>query len=118
MSDRSDPLDALERPTLAEQIEPYRAYGDSELALSLLAFHKQFAVTVGALGSPADRTTFDVRCRPADAGATFACPDCEEVVRGVSIPGVGVSRCPLCGETPGMLELGRGIQAVREGESP
>ncbi|ELY73244.1 hypothetical protein [Natrinema pallidum] len=111
MSDRSGPLDDLERPTLAEKVGPYRGYGDTELALSLLAFHQKFAVAVGALGSPADRLTFDVRCRPADTGANYHCPDCDEPVRGVSRPGDGVLSCPLCGETPSALVLGRGVDS-------
>ncbi|ELY68902.1 hypothetical protein [Natrinema versiforme] len=109
MTDRSDPLDDFEPPPLAEQVDPYRGYGDTELALSLLAFHKQHAMSVGALGYETDRLSFDVRCRPADTGANYHCPDCEEPVRGVSKPGEGVLSCPLCGETPGALVLGKGV---------
>lgn len=109
MTDCWDPYDDLEQPTLAEEIEPYRAYGDTELALSLLAFHRQHAVAIGTLGSPADRMTFDVRCRPADVGADFHCPDCDKTVRAVSRPDGGVCRCPLCGDTPSMVALGRGV---------
>ncbi|PCR88642.1 hypothetical protein [Natrinema ejinorense] len=111
MSERQDPLDDLERPTLAEKVGPYRGYGDTELALSLLVFHQKFAVAVGALGSPADRLTFDVRCRPADTGADYVCEHCEEAVRGVSRPDGDVLSCPLCGETPGMVTLGRGVES-------
>lgn len=89
-----DPLDDIEFPTLAEQIEPYRQFGDTELALSLLSFAKHY-------GTPGIS-------RPADVGADYHCPDCEENVRGVSRPSGGVVACPLCGEEPGMLTLGKG----------
>ena len=116
MTDTKDPLDEIEWPTLAEQIEPYRKYGDSELAVSLLGFQRRFQVSIPALttGSVA---TFEAGCRPADVGADYVCENCDEAVRGVSKPGEGVLLCPLCGETPGMLTLGTGVPS-EEGEGP
>lgn len=89
----TDPLDDLEMPTLREQLEPYRYLGDAELELTLLGFSKQF-------GGPGI-------ARPADCGADYHCPECGENVRGVSGSGT-VLACPICGEQPGMLTLGRG----------
>lgn len=101
-----DPYDDLERPTLAEQIELYRIYGDTEFALSLLAFYCQYAVPVPALGTDDDRHTFEVRCRPADIGADYHYSNCDELVRGVTRPGESVCQYPLCSETPSMVVLG------------
>lgn len=93
-ANRTDPLDGLEMPTLAERIEPYRRYGDTELALSLWHFEK-------CNGGPGISA-------PAAAGFDYHCPDCEENVRGVTKPNGNVVGCPLCGAEPGMLTLGRG----------
>lgn len=89
----TDPLDNLKRPTLAEQVAPYAVYGDAELALSLLAYERQY----GGPGFSA----------PATAGFDYHCPDCEENVCGVMTTETVVA-CPLCGRDPGMLTLGRG----------
>jgi len=88
-----DPLNSYEPPPLAEQIVPYRRFGDDELALTLLAFSKKF-------GGPGIAT-------PADTGMSFYCPGCEENVRHVTRPDE-VMVCPLCGERPGILAIGRG----------
>lgn len=90
-----DPLDWIEHPTLAEQIEPYRKYGDTALALSLLTYEKHY----GGPGRPGV---------PANCGFDYHCENCEENVRGVSRPSAQVVACPLCGEEPGMLTLGKG----------
>jgi hypothetical protein len=103
--DREDPLDAIEGPTLNEQIEPYRRYGDTELAITLLSFQKQNQIGVPCLGEGA---AFDVSSQPAKTGYDFYCPDCECNVRGVSKSTSEVCLCPLCGDTPGILALGRG----------
>lgn len=89
-----DPLDEIEHPTLAEQIAPYRKYGDTALAISLWSFERKF-------GGPG-------LSRPCVKGADYYCPNCEENVRGVSRPSGKVVACPLCGEEPGMLTLGKG----------
>lgn len=89
-----DPLEGYEPPPLKEQIEPYEHFGDAELAVTLLAFGKKF-------GGPGIAT-------PADAGASYHCPNCEENVRAVTRSTDSVLRCPLCGELPGMLTLGEG----------
>lgn len=89
-----DPLDALERPTLREQVEPYLRYGSAELAVYLLQFEQAF-------GGP----TLHI---PADVGADFYCPDCETNVRSICRPGGPFMVCPQCGVEPGMLTLGRG----------
>lgn len=91
----TDPLDGLEHPTLSERIEPYRDYGDTELALSLWHYEKAY----GGNGIAA----------PANHGFDFHCSNCEENVRGVSAR-EKILACPICGETPGMLTLGRGPQ--------
>lgn len=105
----NDPLDDIEQPSLAEQVEPYRKYGDTELALSLLSFHKPFATSVSALGFDGETAQFDVRARPDDTGANYECQHCNEPVRGVSRPGEDILHCPLCGEFPGALTLRRGM---------
>lgn len=109
MGDRQDPLDAYEPPPLAEQVEPYLEYGDAELAVSLLSFEKTFAVAVPSLADGSQRSPFDVRCQPANTGATHTCTDCETDVRLVSRPGEPF-RCPACGRRVGALELGRGVR--------
>lgn len=92
-----DPLDDIEGPTLAEQLEPYRKYDNPELAVSLLSYEK-----FGGPGLPS---------APAKgATADYHCPDCEENVRGVSRRDGHVVACPLCGCEPGMLTLGKGPQ--------
>lgn len=91
--DDTDPLDPYRLPTLAEQIELYRRYGDTELAIALLNY-EWFGQ--GSANSP------------ADVGADFHCPNCEENVRGVSRPRGPYCACPLCGDEPGMLVLGSG----------
>lgn len=108
--EQDDPYDLIEHPPLADKIEPYRKYGDTELALSLLGFQNQNAVAVPSIDRPEDHSIFAVRCQPANAGFTYYCEQCEENVRGVTRPGVGVLNCPLCGKQAGMLELGRGPQ--------
>lgn len=108
-----DPLDAIEHPTLADQVKPYQKYGDDELAVALLHFQKKFESGLPALNSN-EATTFQARCRPADTGASYICEDCQEPVRGVAIPGRGVQICPLCSETPSMLELGRGLTPLED----
>lgn len=90
-----DPLDLNEPPSLAEQIEPYREFGDAELAISLLKYQRSF----GGPGLPS---------AAADVGYSFYCPNCEENVRSISRPNGEVSICPLCHELPGMLALGEG----------
>jgi len=90
-----DPLEGYEPPPLSEQIEPYRPFGDDELAVTLLAFEKRF-------GGPGRTGAV------ADVGASFYCPNCEENVRSISRPNGPVSTCPLCGEMPGALVLGEG----------
>lgn len=107
MTDRVDPLEDHEPPSLADQLRPYRKYGDDELAVALLGFQRRFQVAVPSIGS--DHATFAARCQPAEVGAEFVCDDCEKPVRSVAIPGAGVCRCRLCGETPGMATLGRGV---------
>lgn len=104
----TDPLDELERPKLADQIEPYREYGDTDLALALLHFQKREAVSVPALKNPSDLALFEANSQPANVGFDYYCESCEENVRGVSRPNGEVLQCPLCGEGPGMLTLGRG----------
>ena len=89
-----DPLDALEHPTLREQVEPYLRYGSAELAIYLLHFEKSF-------GGPGLHA-------PANVGAEFHCPQCKENVRSIARPGGPFMACPLCGLEPGMLTLGRG----------
>lgn len=89
-----DPLDGYEPPPLKEQIEPYEDYGDTELAVTLLAFSKQY-------GGPGIS-------RPAIRGFDYECQTCEENVRGVTRPDGAVLACPMCGESPGALTLGRG----------
>lgn len=89
-----DPLDRIDTPTLAEQIEPYRKYGDTELALSLLYFEKCNA-------GPSLNT-------PAATGFTYHCAECEENVRAVSRPRGELLACPLCGVFPGARILGEG----------
>lgn len=93
MTGPKDPLDGYEPPPLAEQIEPYRDYGDDELAVALLAFERSF----GGPGISA----------PCKRGADYHCPNCEADVRGITLDGQ-VLRCPLCGETPGALTIGTG----------
>lgn len=112
MTDHQDPLDAYEPPSLAEQVEPYRKYGDGELAVALLHFGKKFGRGVPALSS-GEIGTFEVRCQPANTGATHVCSTCDEEVRLVVRPD-GPFRCPACGERVGVLELGRGVP---EGET-
>lgn len=102
-----DPLDALDHPTLAECIEPYRKYGDTELAVALLAFGRRFSAGVPSL-KRGELGQFAVRGQPANVGFDYYCPDCEENVRGVRRPSESLLACPLCGEEPGMLTLGRG----------
>lgn len=101
-----DPYDLIEHPSLAEKIKPYREYGDTELALSLLEFQNQNAVAVPSIQG--DHSNFAARCQPANVGFNYHCEECQENVRGVTRPGVGVLNCPLCGQQVGMLELGRG----------
>ena len=96
MTDKVDPLENIEHPTLAERIEPYRRYGDPALALYLWHYEKYYGDC--GIASPAVR------------GADYHCPDCEENVRAVSLPDGQVLRCPLCGETPGLLTIGAGPQ--------
>lgn len=88
MTERTDPL--------REQIAPYREFGDVELAVTLLAFEKTF-------GGPGIHN-------PATAGQHYHCPNCEEDVRGVSRDMESIIACPLCGDTPGLLVLGRGTE--------
>ena len=90
----TDPLEDLDLPTLAERIEPYRDYGDSELALSLWHFERRF----GGAGLAA----------PADTGYDYHCSECETNVRGISAPDGRIMACPICGTEPGALTLGRG----------
>jgi rubrerythrin len=103
-----DPLEDYEpAPPLAEQIRPYRKYGDTELALALLAFGKREAMTLPAL-KPADaeeRSPFDVPSQPATAGADYHCPECDTEVRLVYRP--DNASCPACGAPPSALALGR-----------
>jgi hypothetical protein len=94
-----DPLDGLEPPTLAEQIETYRKYGDAELAVTLLTFAKCY----GGCGLSS----------PAKQGFDIWCPTCEENVRTVTKPGGPVCTCPLCGNQPGLLVLGSGPKPWR-----
>lgn len=107
MTGRVDPLEDHMPPSLANQLRPYRKYGNDELAVTLFGFQRRFQIAVPSLGS--DHGAFAVRCRPEDADADFVCGDCEELVRSVAIPGEGVCRCPLCGEMLGMATLGRGV---------
>lgn len=102
--DYHDPLDDLEDdyPSLAEQVEPYQKYGDDELAVALLMYQRQHSAP-GLNGHARFGS-------PAAAGATFECPNCEVNVRSVSKPNGPFTRCPCCGENPGMLALGRGPQ--------
>lgn len=94
-----DPLDGMQRaPPLRDQLAPYLGFGDAELAVSLLAYQKMHPTQ--AFGSP------------ADVGADYHCPDCEKDVRGVSRPDDPGRRCPICGELPGMLVLGRGPEGT------
>lgn len=95
-TERADPLDELGPAPLAEQIEPYRDFGDAELAVTLLAFEKQY-------GGPGVSS-------PAVRGFDYECQNCEENVRGVTRPDGPPMACPLCGEHPGALTLGRGPQ--------
>lgn len=104
-----DPLDAIEHPTLAEQVEPYRKYGDGELAISLLHFQKREAVGVPPLKqSGTDAATFAVQSQPANVGFSYHCPSCKENVRQVTRSPESVGKCPMCGKHPGMLALGEG----------
>lgn len=103
-----DPLDAIEHPTLAERIKPYRKYGDSELALSLLHFQQREQIGIPSLNR--DSKSFEVDSQPANVGYEFECPNCNENVRSVSIPNKGLTLCPLCLQNPGMLALGKGPQ--------
>lgn len=48
--------------------------------------------------------------RPAVAGADYRCPNCDENVRGVSGDDGSVLNCPICGDAPGALTIGRGPQ--------
>lgn len=109
MSERPDPLDEIQVPTLAEQIAPYRKYGDTELALALLHFQKQEGIGVPALTDGSSMSRFCVNSQPANAGATFYCEECEENVRQVSRPD-NLVFCPLCRQRPGMDTLGRGVR--------
>jgi len=89
-----DPLQNRDTPTLADSLKSYEPFGGRPLQLSLLRFANQH-------GGPGIST-------PADAGASYYCPECEKNVRGVSLPGGPIVRCPLCGHEPGMLTLGTG----------
>lgn len=95
-----DPLDLHEPEPLSEQVEPYQQYGDDELAVALLGFSKKF-------GGPGIAT-------PCVALADYHCQNCDEDVRGVSRPDGDVLECPICGEIPGMLTLGRGPNSSQE----
>lgn len=109
MTDAEDPLDGIEPPPLIDQIAPYRKYGDTELAVSLLAFGKREGAGVPMLRDSGESIgTFQVNSQPAAAGADYFCENCEENVRGVSRSASTILTCPLCGEQPGMLTLGRG----------
>lgn len=48
--------------------------------------------------------------RPAVAGADYRCPNCDDNVRGVPGDDGSVMVCPMCGEVPGALTIGRGPQ--------
>lgn len=93
MGESTDPPDGSEPPDLSEQLQPYRRYGDAELAVTLLAFQRRY-------GGPGIST-------PADVGPDYHCENCDKDVRGVSRPNGDVFVCPFCGETPGFLGVGR-----------
>lgn len=105
-SDPDDPLAHYQAITpLKEQIEPYRDYGDTELAIALLCFGKREAQTLPNLRSDyEDRSTFDVPSQPADVGANYECPECGEEVRLVHRQ--DACTCPACGAGVSMLALG------------
>ncbi|PGF14516.1 hypothetical protein CP556_20610 [Natrinema sp. CBA1119] len=93
-------------PILAEQIEPYRSYSVTELALSLLAFQYRFGN--GTMLSSGEVGTFGVPIMPADVGANYVCSNCNEAVRGVSRPGERICCVipPVC-DVPADLQSSR-----------
>ena len=66
-----DPLKEMDLFSLSEQVDPYRKYGDMELALTLLQNDKQH----GGAGLPPS---------PADHGPDYICQNCDEAVKGTS----------------------------------
>lgn len=88
-----DLVESIDHPTYAEQVRPYKKFGDGELAVSLYMFARKFGGP--GIGSPAAR------------GADYHCPECDADVRGVSIDGE-VLLCPMCHHQPGLLTLGTG----------